>query len=84
MTRANSTPFAKPCGVETFKPHPGTRGCSASRLFRGERPGELIGTGANKKTASPDLDGLVHKGVFARVGTTGRGTYYAITRCARR
>ena len=36
-------------------------------------------TGANKKTASRDLDELVRKSVFARVGTTGRGTYYVMT-----
>jgi predicted HTH transcriptional regulator len=33
-----------------------------------------------KKTASRDLDDLVRKGVFARVGTTGRGTYYCLAR----
>jgi predicted HTH transcriptional regulator len=33
-----------------------------------------------KKTASRDLDDLVRKGVFDRVGTTGRGTYYCLAR----
>jgi predicted HTH transcriptional regulator len=38
-------------------------------------------TGAIKKTASRDLDGLVAKGVLARMGTTGRGTsYYLATK----
>lgn len=35
-------------------------------------------TGANKKMASRDLEGLVDAGAFTRVGTTGRGTYYII------
>ena len=37
-------------------------------------------THAIKKTASRDLDHLVRKGVFARFGTTGRGTYYCLVR----
>ena len=36
-------------------------------------------TGANKKMASRDLDGLVDVGALSRVGTTGRGTYYIIS-----
>jgi predicted HTH transcriptional regulator len=35
-------------------------------------------TRAIKKTASRDLDDLVRKGVFRKVGKTGRGTYYAL------
>ncbi len=35
-------------------------------------------TGAIKKTASRDLDDLVGKNVFARLGTTGRGTAYTL------
>ncbi len=37
-------------------------------------------TGAIKKTASRDLDDLVQKGIFAKSGTTGRGTYYVLIR----
>ncbi len=33
-------------------------------------------TGALKKTASRDLDNLVSKHLFKKVGKTGRGTYY--------
>jgi ATP-dependent DNA helicase RecG len=33
-----------------------------------------------KKTASRDLDDLVIKGVFAKIGTTGRGTHYVLSR----
>lgn len=36
--------------------------------------------GAIKKTASRDLDDLVAKGVFVRLGTTGRGTHYVLGR----
>lgn len=32
-----------------------------------------------KKTASRDLKDLVRKGVFAKFGTTGRGTYYGLS-----
>ncbi|MFA6094064.1 MAG: ATP-binding protein [Elusimicrobiota bacterium] len=35
-------------------------------------------TKAIKKTASRDLDDLVKKGVLAKFGTTGRGTYYGL------
>ena len=35
-------------------------------------------TKAIKKTASRDLDDLVRKGVLAKFGTTGRGTYYGL------
>ena len=35
-------------------------------------------TGATKKTAFRDLEDLVQKKVFAKIGTTGRGTYYCI------
>lgn len=35
---------------------------------------------AIKKTASRDLEDLVRKGVFVKVGTTGRGTYYCLAR----
>jgi predicted HTH transcriptional regulator len=37
-------------------------------------------TGAIKKTASRDLEDLVERGIFAKVGTTGRGTYYSLAR----
>ena len=37
-------------------------------------------TGAIKKTASRDLDDLVQKKIFAKSGTTGRGTYYVLVR----
>jgi predicted HTH transcriptional regulator len=37
-------------------------------------------TGAIKKTASRDLDDLVQKGIFAKSGSTGRGTYYVLVR----
>ena len=37
-------------------------------------------TGAIKKTASRDLDDLVQKRIFAKSGTTGRGTYYVLVR----
>jgi ATP-dependent DNA helicase RecG len=37
-------------------------------------------TGATKKTATRDLDGLVAQGVLDRVGTTGRGTHYVLAR----
>ena len=33
---------------------------------------------AIKKTASRDLDYLVHKGIFLKVGKTGRGTHYIL------
>jgi predicted HTH transcriptional regulator len=36
-------------------------------------------TGSIKKTASRDLDDLVREGVFSKVGTTGRGTYYCLS-----
>lgn len=39
-------------------------------------------TGAIKKTASRDLDSLVTKGVFVKVGRTGRGTYYVLAKRA--
>jgi hypothetical protein len=35
-------------------------------------------TGTIKKTASRDLDDLVRKGVFQKIGRTGRGTHYAL------
>ena len=35
-------------------------------------------TGTTRKTASRDLDDLVSKGVFTRLGTTGRGTHYVL------
>jgi ATP-dependent DNA helicase RecG len=35
-------------------------------------------TSAIKKTASRDLDDLVQRGVFRKVGKTGRGTYYTL------
>ncbi len=35
-------------------------------------------TGATKKTSSRDLEALVAKGVFVRLGTTGRGTSYRL------
>lgn len=35
-------------------------------------------TGVSSKTASRDLDDLVTKGVLARQGATGRGTYYVL------
>jgi len=35
-------------------------------------------TGCIKKTASRDLDELVRKGVFAKFGSTGRGTFYGL------
>jgi len=35
-------------------------------------------TGTIKKTASRDLDDLVRKGVFQKIGKTGRGTHYAL------
>ena len=35
-------------------------------------------TGTTRKTASRDLDDLVNKGVFTRLGTTGRGTHYVL------
>ena len=34
--------------------------------------------GISKPTASRDLDRLVQLGIFIRVGTTGRGTYYTL------
>jgi len=34
---------------------------------------------STKKTASRDLDDLVRKKVFAKFGTTGRGTYYRLS-----
>ena len=34
--------------------------------------------GVSKPTASRDLDRLVQLGIFIRVGTTGRGTYYTL------
>ena len=37
-------------------------------------------TGSIKKTASRDLDDLVQRGIFSKVGTTGRGTYYCLAR----
>ncbi|HUT36137.1 MAG TPA: ATP-binding protein [Planctomycetota bacterium] len=37
-------------------------------------------TGAIKKTASRDLDDLVRRGVFEKVGTTGRGTCYVLAK----
>jgi ATP-dependent DNA helicase RecG len=37
-------------------------------------------TKAIKKTATRDLDDLVQKGVFRKVGRTGRGTYYVLVR----
>ncbi len=37
-------------------------------------------THATKKTASRDLNDLVRRGVFAKVGMTGRGTYYCLAR----
>ena len=37
-------------------------------------------TNAIKKTATRDLDDLVQKGVFRKVGRTGRGTYYVLVR----
>lgn len=37
-------------------------------------------TGAIKKTATRDLDRLVQYRVFRKVGRTGRGTYYTLTR----
>jgi len=37
-------------------------------------------TNSIKKTASRDLTDLVRKGIFAKVGTTGRGTYYCLAR----
>jgi len=37
-------------------------------------------TGAIKKTASRDLDDLTQKGIFTKVGVTGRGTYYRLAR----
>ena len=37
-------------------------------------------TKAIKKTATRDLDDLVQKGVFRKVGRTGRGTYYVLAR----
>ncbi|MBN1673595.1 MAG: DUF4062 domain-containing protein [Kiritimatiellae bacterium] len=37
-------------------------------------------TGVTKKTASRDLNDLLKKDVFTRVGTTGRGTYYVLVR----
>ncbi len=39
-------------------------------------------TGATKKTASRDLDSLVAKGVFVKVGRTGRGTHYVLAKRA--
>ena len=35
-------------------------------------------TGATKKTSSRDLDDMVEREVFARTGTTGRGTFYRL------
>ena len=35
-------------------------------------------TGAIKKTATRDLDDLVTKGALAKIGRTGRGTYYVL------
>ena len=35
-------------------------------------------TGVTPRTASRDLDDMVSKGVFTRLGTTGRGTYYVL------
>jgi predicted HTH transcriptional regulator len=37
-----------------------------------------VATGATKKTSSRDLEALVAKGVFVRLGTTGRGTSYRL------
>ncbi|MCK4355540.1 DUF4062 domain-containing protein [Candidatus Bipolaricaulota bacterium] len=34
--------------------------------------------GVSKRTAHRDLSGLVEKGVFERIGTTGKGTSYAL------
>jgi ATP-dependent DNA helicase RecG len=36
-------------------------------------------TGAIPKTATRDLEDLVAKGVLARIGRTGRGTYYVLS-----
>ena len=33
----------------------------------------------SKSTASRDLDSLVSKGIFEKVGTTGKGTYYMLS-----
>ncbi|WP_322794739.1 helix-turn-helix domain-containing protein [Thermoflexus sp.] len=34
--------------------------------------------GVSKRTASRDLDDLVQRGIFERVGETGKGTYYVL------
>ena len=36
--------------------------------------------GVTKKTASRDLDDMVSKGLFERLGATGRGTHYVLAR----
>jgi predicted HTH transcriptional regulator len=49
------------------------RGQLTNREFR-EQTGVII------RTATRDLDALVRKGVLAKVGTTGRSTYYVLVR----
>jgi len=34
----------------------------------------------SKRTATNDLDGLVQRGIFKKVGTRGKGTFYIIKR----
>lgn len=36
--------------------------------------------GVSKATASRDIDGLVRRGLLTKVGRTGRGTYYVLSR----
>jgi len=36
--------------------------------------------GVSKPTASRDLEDMVRKGVLERIGTTGKGTYYILSR----
>jgi len=38
--------------------------------------------GVSKRTAHRDLSALVQKGVLCRIGTTGKGTYYALAKGA--
>jgi len=37
-------------------------------------------TGISKQTATDDLEELVKKGIFIKIGTRGQGTYYELKR----